>query len=139
MRFLLFFKPFFYFEKLHRHTLKTLFNCERHINVLPFWGSEERNRSTVSSIPSFPPSRVVLPISVPNLLPLKDDLTQHQAKKSYFSTPMMSSILLFSFLLHIIVILYPHRRHHSFFVIFLFFFLVIIFHLQFVFSVCWNS
>lgn len=27
---------FFNFEKLHRHTLKTLFNRERHINVQPF-------------------------------------------------------------------------------------------------------
>lgn len=43
---------FFYFEKLHRHTL----NRERHINVQPFWGQEGRKWSTVSSFGSFLPS-----------------------------------------------------------------------------------
>lgn len=34
----------------------------------------------------------ILPFSVPNLFPLKDDLARHQAEQSYISAPVMSSI-----------------------------------------------
>lgn len=71
------FNLFFYFEKLHRHTLKTLFNREKHINVLPFFWVDRREENG-QRCPPFVPSLLLMwfyPFSVPNLLPLKDCLT----------------------------------------------------------------
>lgn len=50
------FNLFFYFEKLHRHTLKTLFNREKHINVLPFFGWIEGKKMVNGVLRSFLPS-----------------------------------------------------------------------------------
>lgn len=126
------FNLFFYFEKLHRHTLKTLFNREKHINVLPFFGWIEGKKMVNgvlrSFLPSFPCGFTLF--QSPTCFPLKIAWLNNQAEQSYFSILVVSSFLMSSL---VIVVLHPRRcRRHSFFLFVFFFFLVIIlFHHQF--------
>lgn len=128
MRFLLFVKPFFNFEKLHRHTLKTLFTCERHINGLPSGG---RRKEMTRRCPPFLPFLLPMwfyPFQSPTYFPLKTAWGNIRQNKATSPLPWCHpSFLPSSFLL---VILHPHRHHHSFFFCCFFFlhFLVIIFH-----------